>query len=82
MSNIEKQQTFFTNNRAEILAKYKGKVIVISSALDIHSFNSLEEGYNFGVENYGYGNFLLKDCSLNPEQVHIITPIITMVQAL
>lgn len=79
MENLEKQKRFFDDNRTKILSEYKGKAIVISGALEIHAFASLEEGYKFGVEHYGYGNFLLKDCSQDPQQVHIVTPIITVV---
>ena len=82
MSNLEKQKKFFDDNRSKILGEYCGKAVVISDSLEIHSFPSLEEGYRFGVEHYGYGNFLLKDCTQDPQQVHIVTPIITMVQPL
>ena len=82
MDNLEKQKQFFEDNLSKILEEYAGKVIVIPDSLDIHPFASLEEGYKFGVEHYGYGNFLLKDCTQEQPQVQIITPIITMVHAL
>lgn len=82
MDNLEKQKLFFVENRSKILEEYAGKVIVIPDTLEIHPFASLEEGYKFGVEHYGYGNFLLKDCTQGQPQVQIITPIITMVHAL
>lgn len=82
MDNLEKQKQFFEDNLSKILEEYTGKVIVIPDSLDIHPFASLEEGYKFGVEHYGYGNFLLKDCTQEQPQVQIITPIITMVHAL
>lgn len=78
MSNITKQIDFFEKNKSALVEKYNGKVIVISDSLDISPFPSLEEGYMFGVQNYGYGNFLLKECEKEQSQVQIITPIITL----
>jgi hypothetical protein len=78
MSNLTKQIDFFEKNKSALVEKYNGKVIVISDSLDISPFPSLEEGYMFGVKNYGYGNFLLKECKKEQSQVQIITPIITL----
>lgn len=82
MDNLIKQKQFFDDNKTRLLKEYGGKAVVISDNLDVYAFPTLEDGYKFGVEKYGYGNFLLKDCTQDPQQVHIITPIITMVQSL
>lgn len=78
MSKIQKQIDYFATHQQELLDRYSGKAIVIPDSLDVTSFNSLEEGYRYGVKTFGYGNFLLKDCSLRSPQVQIISPIITV----
>lgn len=81
MTQIDRQRQYFDAHKSQILGEYSGKVIVISDALDIYPFQSLEDGYKFGVEHFGYGNFLLKDCTQDPAQVQIISPVITLAQA-
>lgn len=73
---IDKQLEYFNNNKEDILKKYSNQIIVISPDLSITSFESLEEGYNYGVKEYGYGNFMLKDCRVKIiSQMSIISPI-------
>lgn len=73
---IDKQLEYFNNNKEEILKKYSNQIIVISPDLKISSFDSPEEGYNYGVKEYGYGNFMLKDCRGKVvSQMSIISPI-------
>jgi hypothetical protein len=50
-------------------------VIVISCELEVVPFDSLSEAYEYGVSEYGLGNFLLKRCDANNvNEIHIITP--------
>ena len=78
MTKIQKQSEYFNTHRQELMERYNGKAIVVPDSLQITSFDSLEDGYRYGVKEYGYGNFLLKDCKTPYPQVHIISPIITM----
>lgn len=80
MSKIQKQIDFFASNRSALEKDYDGKVIVIPETLEVIPFDSFEDGYNYGVANYGYGNFLLRACHHGTTPVNIISPIITLVQ--
>lgn len=81
MSAIDKQLEYFKQNKESILKQYPNKVLVISSELAISTFEDPETGFKFGIDNYGYGNFMLKDCrSVIVNQVNIISPIFTISQ--
>lgn len=79
MADIKKQIDFFEQHKNQLLNDYAGQVIVIPESLQVSSFKTLEDGYSFGVQNYGYGNFLLKDCGENVNNVKVISPIITKI---
>lgn len=71
---IQKQVHFFEENKDELLKKYRHKFIVVSPTLQVTPFETLSAGFNFGIKEYGYGNFLLNDCTVPHSQVHIISP--------
>jgi len=78
MANLQKQQEYFEVHKDELLEKYDGKAILITESLEVYPFASLEEGYRFGVEKYGYGNFMLTECQRKGDEVQIVSPIITV----
>lgn len=78
MADVKKLIEYFEANKAKLLEEYADKVIVISESMDVQAFSTLEEGYRFGVSKYGYGNFLLKECRIDHNQVQIVSPIITI----
>lgn len=78
MADLQKQRDFFESNQEELFKKYAGKAVLISEDFDTFSFDSLEEGYRYGVAHYGYGNFLLTECKRRAQDVQIISPIITI----
>lgn len=83
MTGISKQIEFFKTHKEELVNKYSGKVIVVSDSLVITECINEEEAYDFGVKEYGYGNFLLKNLQdASSSRVHIISPIITSVSSL
>lgn len=83
MSGIVKQLEYFKANKDNLLSKHSGKVIVVSEDLVLTEFGNEEEAYDFGVKEYGYGNFLLKNLvDASSSRVHIISPIITSVSSL
>lgn len=74
---IDRQLKYFQDNQKAFVEKYSGKFLVISEELKMDVFNSLESAYSYGVEHYGLGNFLLKDCNPNyVGKVQIISPTI------
>jgi len=76
---IQKQVNYFGKHKAELLKQYQHKFIVISPELQISSFDTLSAGFDFGTKEYGYGNFLLNDCTMPQSRVHIISPSIVRV---
>lgn len=73
--SIEKQLAFYQENKSELCNQYHNRVIVISCELEVVPFDSLSEAYEYGVSEYGLGNFLLKRCDANNvNEIHIITP--------
>lgn len=76
-NNIKKQILYYNEHKDDLLKQYNHKYIVVSPELQVSSFDALSEGFTYGVENYGYGNFLLKDFTTPTQQVHIISPTIT-----
>lgn len=72
---IQKQLAFFKENKRELCAKYHNQVIVVSCDLVVSSFDNLSEAYEYGVSEYGLGNFLLKKCDANSvDEIHIVSP--------
>lgn len=63
MLELERQYQFYLEHEAEFLEKYEGKYLVISEDLDVTSFDTKQEAYAFGAENFGLGNFLLQECT-------------------
>lgn len=78
---ISAQLSFFDNNKDDLLKKFLGMIIVISPELRVKAFKSLEKGFSYGVKKFGYGNFLLKDCTQESlDSVHSVSPIISVEQ--
>ena len=59
---LESQYDYYKTHEAELLKRYEGKHLVISDMLQVYAFLSPEEGYQFGVKNFGAGHFLLHKC--------------------
>ena len=74
---IAKQIAYVKSNEAVLTQKYDGKYLVVSEQLDEKAFDTLDEAYLFGVNNFGAGNFLLQQFCSNGTHVHIINQTIT-----
>lgn len=74
---IEKQLHYFKENEQTLLGQYGNKYVVISPTLQVNAFDTLEEGFSFGVQSYGYGNFMLRDCTDAYRSNVMIMPTIT-----
>lgn len=80
MNNIQKQIDYYNKNRHTIDNDHKGKVIVISSNMEIKEYESEEQGYRDSIASLGYGNFFMKNlipASLSAQ--NIISPVITSI---
>jgi len=78
-NNIQRQILYYNEHKDDLLKEYNKKYIVVSPELQVKSFDALSEGFTYGVENFGYGNFLLKDFTIPAQQVHIISPTIARI---
>lgn len=79
MDNIQAQLNYFQEHKEEIIKEYEGLYIVIAPDMTIDAFPSMINAYTFGIEKYGLGNFLLKECTRDSlKKVHIITPRIVL----
>lgn len=75
---LTRQLEYVKDNKQVLNQKYNGLYVVISDQLEESSFNTLDEAYVFGVNNYGLGNFLLQRFSSGQAQVQIINQTITV----
>ena len=75
MADLNRQIKFFEENFQDLLERYEGAFVVISPSMEVNAFSTLLEGYQFGVRDYGLGNFLLRECRPDiVKEVHYITP--------
>jgi len=54
---------YYLENQAELVKKYNGKFLVIKNKTVVESFDTLEEAYDYAVDKYELGTFLLQECS-------------------
>ena len=65
---LDKEYTFYKNNKAELLRKYEDKFIVIISESVVGVYNSETEAYNDSVSKHKLGTFLIQHCVKNEEE--------------
>ncbi len=76
---IDDLDSYFENHVDDLLKKYDGKFLVISKDMEVNPFQTYDEASHFAMSAYGYGNYLLKECSSSAiHAVHVINPIITV----
>lgn len=59
---LQEQYNYYVAHESELLDKYLGKHLVISDALQVYSFVNPKEAYQFGINNFGAGHFMLHKC--------------------
>lgn len=59
---LEPQYNYYRTHESELLNQYQGKHLVISDTFQVYPFVSPKEGYRFGIQHFGAGNFLLHKC--------------------
>lgn len=78
-NNLQNQLAYYNEHKDALVRTYNNKFIVVSPELQVQSFDTLSDGFQYGVAKYGYGNFMLKDLTVPAQQVHIISPTITRI---
>lgn len=73
MCSLQKQYAFFKQNITEFMEKYSGKIIVISTGLEVTAFDKMAEAYTFAVKNYGLGSFMVQKCTKDAVSVKRIS---------
>lgn len=65
--DFEKELEFYLDNKEDLIRKHKGKVLVIKDARIVGVYDTVSEAYDFGVKNYGLGNFAIQQVSEDSE---------------
>lgn len=58
---------YYLDNQDELVKKYDGKYLTIGDNGAIEAFDSENEAYVYGKEEFGLGNFLLQLCTKGQE---------------
>ena len=67
--SIEKNYEYFKKILPELLNQHKGEYVVISEGKEKGFFKSTKEAYDYGVKNFGLGNFILQIVEDEEERV-------------
>jgi hypothetical protein len=59
---LDKEYKYFKKHEAEFLQKYQGRFILIKGEEVVGDFETEVQAYQEGVNKYGLGNFMLKQC--------------------
>lgn len=63
MSMIQELFKYYLENQDELVKQYNGKYIIITADGVKGAFDSLKEGYDTALNNFGKGNFMLQLCT-------------------
>jgi len=59
-ATLEKNFDYFLANQSDLAKKYPNRILVISNQKVQGDFNTNEEAYNFGVEKFKLGDFIIQ----------------------
>ena len=80
MENLRKEYDWYIQNQDELLKKYEGFYLVINYKDVADFFQTFGEAYDYGVEKFGLGNFLIQHCVRGSEAYsRIISPRVQIV---
>lgn len=54
---------YYLEHQDELVEKYAGKYLIITAEGVKGAYDSLKEGYDMALTNYGKGNFMLQLCT-------------------
>lgn len=60
-SDHEKALKYYKEHQDELVVKYNGKTIIFHSDEILSIKNTLQEAYDFALNEYGIGNFSLQE---------------------
>ena len=60
---IETLFKYYLEHQEELVKKYDGKYLIITSEGVVGAYDTLNEGYEVAIKTYGKGNFMLQLCS-------------------
>jgi len=63
-SPLETELAYFEENRAELLARYLGKFVLVKGTKLVGTFDSAEAAYDAGVSAFGLESFLIREVEL------------------
>jgi len=63
MRMIDELFKWYLDNQSDLVGKYNGKYIVITKDGVQAAFDTEDDGYNYGVETFGRGNFMVQLCT-------------------
>lgn len=66
VTRIDELFNMYLERQDELVKLYENKYIVFT-ADKVDAFDDKAEGYDFGVETYGLGNFILQLCTKGDE---------------
>lgn len=66
-TSLEKEFQFFLDNRADLVKKYKGKVIVIRDRAVVGVFETEPEAVAESQKKFELGTFLVQKCAEDKE---------------
>ena len=68
---LEKERQYFTEHRAELLARYPDKFVVIKDTELVGAFNTIEEALAEGARRFGLQPFLVRRVTESDETINI-----------
>lgn len=63
MADLKKEYQFFLDNKKKLIEQYSGMYIVISNQEVAYVCANENDAYNYGVETFGLGNFIIQLCT-------------------
>lgn len=64
---LEKEFKYFLDHQEELVAKYKGKFIVIVGEEVVGAYDAEGEAYSESIKTYELGTFLIQKCEAGEE---------------
>ena len=66
---LEAEYKYFKEHKAELLAKYPGRFIVIKGETVLGDFATQEEALKFGLGTNSPGTFMIQECTEKADQI-------------
>ncbi|MBO5054560.1 MAG: hypothetical protein J6C44_10085 [Muribaculaceae bacterium] len=67
MEGLQALFQYYLDHQDELVKMYDGKYLVMVDNEVKGAFNTMDEAYNYAVENYELGKFLIQLCTVGDE---------------